>query len=452
MVSHFGDGVTGLVNLGERSENCSLSLNMAGKKVTVAGWIQDTRNLGGIAFILLRDRTGVVQVTAVKKKMGDEIFSELTGIPRESILAVSGELKANDQVAGGFEILPDEFQILSQAETPLPLGIVDKVGVELDTRLNNRFLDLRKEQVLAVFQTRDLVLKGMREYLTGNGFIEVHTPKIVAAGAEGGSTLFPIEYFEKQAYLAQSSQLYKQMLMAAGFDRIYEIAPAYRAEQSDTVRHLAEFTSLDMEMSFIESSEDVMCVLEEMVAHTFDVVINHGIDQLDCLGVTLSKQKLPFPRVSFEKCIDMLSESGIKVQGDLDTEAEKKLGELMSEKHDSKLYFITDFPTELKKETFYAMRDPDNPHLTRYFDLAYKGEELVSGGQREHRYDVLVSQMQEMGANTDEFEFYLKAFKFGMPPHGGFGLGIERVLHMMLNLPNIRECVLFPRDMYRVVP
>jgi aspartyl-tRNA synthetase len=183
--------------------------------VTVAGWIQDTRNLGGIAFILLRDRTGVVQVTAIKKNLGEELFAELTEISRESILAVSGELKANDQVASGFEILPDEFQILSMAEAPLPLGIIDKVGVELDTRLNNRFLDLRKEQVLAVFKIRDLVLKGMREYLTGNGFIEVHTPKVVAAGAEGGSTLFPIEYFEKQAYLAQSPQLYKQMLMGS---------------------------------------------------------------------------------------------------------------------------------------------------------------------------------------------------------------------------------------------
>jgi aspartyl-tRNA synthetase len=205
-------------------------------------------------------------------------------------------------------------------------------------------------------------------------------------------------------------------------------------------------------MSFIESSEDVMVVLEEMIAHTFDVVLRDGSGYLDCLTVDLSKPKLPFPRISFENCIHMLAESGLNVQGDLDTEAEKKLGELMKENHGTDWYFITDFPTELKKETFYAMRDIKNPDLTRYFDLDYKGEEMVSGGQREHRYEVLVSQMQDIGANTDEFEFYLKAFRFGMPPHGGFGLGIERVLHMMLSLPNIRECVLFPRDMYRVVP
>jgi nondiscriminating aspartyl-tRNA synthetase len=355
-------------------------------------------------------------------------------------------------VAKGFEILPETYAVLGQAATPLPLGVVDKVGVELDTRLNNRFLDLRKEGVLAVFDIRDLLLKGMREYLVDNGFIEVHTPKIVAAGAEGGATLFPIEYFEKDAYLAQSPQLYKQLLMSAGFDKVYEIAPAFRAEKSDTVRHLAEFTSLDIEMSFIESSEDVMNVLEGMIVRSFKTVIAEGREYLTILDVELNEPKAPFPRITFEDAADMLAKHGMKVQGDMDTEAEKKLGELMVKDHGAELYFITNFPTELKKETFYAMREPDDPSLTRYFDLDYKGEELVSGGQREHRYNVLVQQMNDVGLDEAQFEFYLNAFKFGMPPHGGFGLGIERVIHMMLSLPNIRECVLFPRDMNRIVP
>jgi nondiscriminating aspartyl-tRNA synthetase len=440
------------VNLGERKQISSLSKEMTGGKVTVAGWLQDTRNLGGIAFLLLRDRTGVVQVTPIKKKLGDDVFANMTAIPRESVIAVSGEIKENEQVAKGFEILPETYAVLGQAATPLPLGVVDKVGVELDTRLNNRFLDLRKEGVLAVFDIRDLLLKGMREYLVDNGFIEVHTPKIVAAGAEGGATLFPIEYFEKDAYLAQSPQLYKQLLMSAGFDKVYEIAPAFRAEKSDTVRHLAEFTSLDIEMSFIESSEDVMNVLEGMIVRSFKTVIAEGREYLTILDVELNEPKAPFPRITFEDAADMLAKHGMKVQGDMDTEAEKKLGELMVKDHGAELYFITNFPTELKKETFYAMREPDDPSLTRYFDLDYKGEELVSGGQREHRYNVLVQQMNDVGLDEAQFEFYLNAFKFGMPPHGGFGLGIERVIHMMLSLPNIRECVLFPRDMNRIVP
>ena len=425
---------------------------MAGQKVTVAGWLQDTRNLGGIAFILLRDRTGVVQITCLKKKLGDDVFAELTTIPRESVLAITGELKENAQVSTGLEILPESFELVSQAETPLPMGIVDKVGVELDTRLNNRFLDIRKKEVLAVFKIREILTNAMREYLTSQKFMEVTTSKIVAAGAEGGSTLFPIKYFEKQAYLAQSPQLYKQMLMGAGLDRIYELAPAYRAEQSDTVRHIAEFASLDIEMSFIQSEEDVMKMLEGLMAHSLEAVINEGQQYLDELEVEVTVPKLPFPRITFADAIKELADAGLEVKEDWDTEAEKKLGEIMLEKNNAELYFITKFPTELKLTTFYAMRDSEDPTLTNYFDLDYRGEELVSGGQREHRLDVLISQMKEIDYNPDDFEFYLQAFRYGMPSHGGFGLGIERVLHMMLRLPNIRECVLFPRDMYRVVP
>ncbi|MDO9537250.1 MAG: aspartate--tRNA(Asn) ligase [Thermoplasmata archaeon] len=440
------------VDLGRRIENGALSKDMAGQKVTIAGWLQDTRNLGGIAFLLLRDRSGIAQITCLKKKLGDEIFTHLTTIPRESVLAVTGELKLNEQVSTGFEILPETFEVLAEAQSPLPLGIIDKVGVELDTRLNNRFLDLRKSQVLAIFKLREILIRGMREYLVSQKFMEVTTPKIVAAGAEGGSTLFPIKYFENQAYLAQSPQLYKQMLMGAGIDRLYELAPAYRAEQSDTVRHIAEFASLDIEMSFIKSEEDVMHLLEGLMTHALESVLKEGKQYLDELGVEVSVPKLPFPRITLKEAIKMLADAGLEVKGDLDTEAEKKLGEIMLEKHGAELYFITKFPTELKKTTFYAMRDASNSVLTNYFDLDYRGEELVSGGQREHRIGILINQLEEIGYDPKDFEFYLQAFRYGMPPHGGFGLGIERVLHMMLRLPNIRECVMFPRDMYRVVP
>jgi nondiscriminating aspartyl-tRNA synthetase len=376
----------------------------------------------------------------------------LTTVPRESVIAVTGELKLNQQVSTGFEILPQSFEIIAVASSPLPIGVIDKVGVELDTRLNNRFMDLRKPEVLAIFRLREILIRGMREYLVSQRFMEVTTSKIVAAGAEGGSTLFPIKYFEKQAYLAQSPQLYKQMLMGAGIDRLYELAPAYRAEQSDTVRHIAEFASLDIEMSFIRSEEDVMNLLEGLMAHALEVVLRDGKQYLEELGVEVSVPKIPFPRVTLAEAIKMLAAAGMNVSGDLDTESEKKLGEIMLEKHGAEMYFITKFPVEIKKNTFYAMRDPCNPELTNYFDLDYRGEELVSGGQREHRIDVLINQLLDIGYNPDDFEFYLQAFRYGMPPHGGFGLGIERVLHMMLRLPNIRECVMFPRDIYRVVP
>jgi aspartyl-tRNA synthetase len=444
--------MTNDLDLGNRVENASLSADMAGTKVTVAGWVQDTRNLGGIAFILLRDRSGLVQITCLKKKLGDEIFAKLTTLPRESVLAVHGELKPNQQVASGFEVLPETYEVIAEAQTPLPMGIVDKVGVELDTRLNNRFLDLRKSHVLAVFKLREILIRGFREYLVSQRFLEVTTSKIVAAGAEGGSTLFPIDYFGQKAYLAQSPQLYKQMLMGAGLDRIYELAPAFRAEESDTVRHIAEFASLDIEMSFIKSEEDVMNLLQGLLVHALECVLKEGSSYLTELGVEVAIPKTPFPRVTFADAIQMLADAGMDVKGDLDTESEKKLGELMLEKHGAEMYFITKFPSELKKTTFYAMRDSGNPDLTNYFDLDYRGEELVSGGQREHRIPILIRQMEDIGYDPKDFEFYLQAFRYGMPPHGGFGLGVERVLHMMLRLPNIRECVMFPRDMYRVVP
>ncbi|MCU0860074.1 MAG: OB-fold nucleic acid binding domain-containing protein, partial [Thermoplasmata archaeon] len=232
-----------------------------GKTVTVGGWVQEVRNLGGISFLQLRDRLGVIQVTTLKKR-NQEVFDKVASLTRESVVLVTGTVKESKEARAGFEVLPEKLEVVSAAETPLPLGVVDKVGADLDTRLNNRFMDLRKEEVRSIFRVKSRTLEGIRSYLTSEGFVEVSTPKIVAAGAEGGATLFPIKYFERSAYLAQSPQLYKQNLMATGLDRIFEIAPAYRAEASDTIRHIAEFMSLDVELAFIESSEDIMAVAE----------------------------------------------------------------------------------------------------------------------------------------------------------------------------------------------
>jgi aspartyl-tRNA synthetase len=424
-----------------------------GKSVKVGGWIEDIRNLGGIAFIQLRERDGVLQVTTIKKE-NKELFERLTTLPRESVIVVDGKVQQNEEAKLGFEILPTEMEVLSEAETPLPLGIVDKVGAELDTRLDNRFIDLRKPREGAIFKIRSLLIEGIREYFKKESFVEIHTPKIVAAGAEGGATLFPIQYFGTDAYLAQSPQLYKQILMGTGFERVFEIAPAYRAEKSDTTRHIAEFTSLDVEIAFIKSSEDVMDCAQELTRDAVEHVSENAKEELGLFGIELKAPETPFKRITHKECVEILKEKGegLTPEEDLDTVGEKLIGEVMKERHGIDFYFITDFPTAVKGSTFYAMRKSEDPSLTGYFDLGYGGLELVSGGQREHRFDVLVKQMKENNLDLEAFDFYLKAFRYGMPPHGGFGLGIERFLQKMLNVSNIREVVLFPRDRSRLVP
>ena len=423
-----------------------------GENVRVAGWIQDIRLHGGIAFLILRDRKGTVQITLEKKK-DEQLFKNITSLSRESVLLVEGMVKKTAQVKAGLEIIPTKIEILNIAQTPLPLGVIDKVPAMLDTRLDNRFIDLRKPQHLAIFHLRSILVAGIREYLFENGYLEINTPKIVSAGAEGGATLFELNYFGRTAYLAQSPQLYKQMMMATGADKVFEIAPAFRAEPSDTVRHLSEFTSLDVEIAFIKDSHDVMDVAENLSIAGLKKVKEYGKKELEFFDVNITIPETRAPRISHAECIEILKSLGKKCPNDdIDTEGEKLLGEYSLKNYKSEFFFITEFPTRLKRGTFYAMRNDANPELTGYFDLLYKGQEIVSGGQREHRYDRLLAQIRENNLNPDAFKFYLDSFKYGMPPHGGFGLGIERFVQKMLNLSNIREANLFPRDRIRVTP
>jgi aspartyl-tRNA synthetase len=316
-------------------------------------------------------------------------------------------------------------------------------------------MDLRKGEVRAIFRVRQVATDGIRQYLHRHHFLEVQTPKLVGAGAEGGATLFGVQYFDKPGFLAQSPQLYKQILMAAGLERVFEIAPAFRAEASDTVRHLAEFSSFDVEMSFIESSEDVMAVVEGVVHAALQHVSQECKGELELLGREVRVPHLPLPRVPYEDAVGWLNAEGraASLEAEYGTEEEKRMGELVVERFNgAELYFLTDFPTAIKATTFYAMRHDDRPAFTGYFDLEYKGQELTSGGQREHRIDRLLAQMEENRIDPKQFDFYLQAFRYGMPPHGGFGFGVERFLQSMLDLPNIREAVLFPRDRYRLVP
>ncbi len=414
-----------------------------GEEVRVCGWVHDIRVLGRIAFIILRDRYGAVQLTLIRSIIGKDNFKKYTKLTRESVICARGKVQSTEQAKMGFEILPEDIEVLSEAEAPLPLGVADLVSADMDTRIENRFLDLRKPEVLAVFEVRSSILQGIRDTLVSSGFMEVHTPKIVATATEGGTELFPVKYFEKDAYLNQSPQLYKQLLMGAGFDRVFEIAPAFRAEEHNTTRHLNEFISVDAELSFADD-EDAMQVLERSIVNAIRYVVERSGKALETLGMEWKVPELPFRRVTYDEAVDTVSRKMDMEWGeDFSTEALKVLGEELDD-----FYFITRWPLDIKP--FYVM--PDGEKLSRAFDLMYRDKELSSGAQRNHVYSSLVEVMRSKGLNPESFEFYLRAFRYGMPPHSGWGLGLERLVMIISGVKNIRECVIFPRDRTRLVP
>lgn len=418
--------------------------------VSVGGWVQDIRNLGGISFITMRDKCGTYQVTMPKKKIDPELFGMLTTLSRESVLRIEGEVKESNQTATGWEIIPSAAEVISPAAVPLPLGVVDKVNVEMDTRLNHRFMDLRKPEVRAIFELKAIMVELIEEAVRTNGFEQVYTPKISAAGAEGGAELFRVQYFDRPAYLAQSPQLYKQILMSTGLDRVYEIGPAFRAEQSNTNRHVTEFISFDGEMSWIVNEEEVMAMIEEIVDHVLRGLKERGAKQLEILGKEINIPARPYPILTYSECLSIVQAAGLSLKegDDLGTEGEKIVGEHMAAKG-CDLYFIAEYPEEAKP--FYIMEKDGTPYSFS-FDMDYKGQEISSGGQREHRYDKLIERMEKKGLDPEDFSFYLESFRYGMPPHGGWGIGIERLLVKALDLPNIREAILFPRDPARLSP
>jgi aspartyl-tRNA synthetase len=417
-----------------------------GANISLAGWIEDIRNIGSIAFIIVRDRRGTFQITCLKKN-DPNIFEKLVNLSRESVISVYGLCKKSDKARNGYEIIPNNVEVLSIAKTPLPLGVVDKIESDLDTRLDNRFIDLRKEEIQAIFKIRNSVVQAVHDYLQSEKFIEVHTPNIIASSSEGGTDVFKLNYFEKDAFLAQSPQLYKQTLMATGFDKVYEIAWYFRAEEHNTSRHLNESTAIDVEMAFIKDEEDVMRILENLVYKMWKKAKDNK-EELGILKKDIILPTLPFKRITYDEVISRLNTEGLKINWgeDLGTEDEKILGKIMkNEGHH--FYFITKYPIEAKP--FYTMFDGK---YSRGFDLECNGNELASGSQRIHDVDKLVNRIKDCNLNLDGFEFYLKSFKYGMPPHGGFGFGIERFIMELLDIKNIRECILFPRDRTRLIP
>jgi len=419
-----------------------------GSKALVKGWVEKVRDLGGLKFFIVRDREGTVQITTKRGSVPDILIKEVSKLGREDCVAVSGLVQKSSQAPGGMEIIPEKIEIVSKAATPLPIETSGKIQTGMDKRFDYRFMDLRNPKVQSVFRVRDTVLTKMREFFESDGFVEVHTPVIQAAGAEGGATLFPLIYYNKEAFLRQSPQLYKQMLMASGLDKVYEIGPAFRAEKFHTRRHVSEFISVDFEMAWIESQEDILNTLERMIEYVFKSTLKECKKELKELGAKITVPRLPLKRVTYDEAVEMVNNAGMKIKwGDDFMDAEEKvLGEIMMKKG-HEWYFVIRFPSKIKP--FYIMTDGKHSHS---YDMVYRGMEMASGGQREHRPDVLVKVMKEKGLEPSKFKFYIDAFRYGMAPHGGCGFGVERLVQQMLGLENIKEVIMFPRTPERLVP
>lgn len=418
---------------------------LEGKEVVVMGYVGTIRDLGGLKFFILHDREGSLQITAPREKVSGEILGGINELTPQSCVAVKGKVVRARQAPRGVEVLPSELRLLNPALSPLPLEPTGKIKSNLDTRLDSRLLDLRHPRQLAIFRIKHEIVRITRDFLTGKGFLEVQTPKIVATATESGAALFPVTYFEREAFLSQSPQLYKEVLTGC-FDRVFEIGPIFRAEEHDTPRHLNETTSIDLEAAFV-SQEEVMGILEEMLVEIFAGIKERCGKELQTLERTLEVPGKPFPRLTYDEALRRLEESGLKLRWgeDLSTPAERKLGELIKGP-----YFITDWPTSIKP--FYIMPREDREEICEAFDLMYGEVELASGGTRIHQEELLVRRLREKGLKPESFESHLKNFRYGMPPHAGWGLGLDRLTMVITGVSNIREVVLFPRDRKRLTP
>jgi len=421
---------------------------MGEKWLEVHGWVNAVRVVGGIAFLEVIDGSELTVYTIVAKRdESPKAWETAARAKVGSAVSVKGFVPSKQISRRGVEVRAREISLVAEPLDYLPLDPSGKTPALLETVIEHRYVALRAPHQRALFRIRALVTRAVREFFEARGFLEVHTPKICGAGAEGGATLFRVDYFGREAYLAQSPQLYKQMLMC-GVSRVYEITPYFRAEPFSTSRHLNESWGVDAEMAFIDGPEDVMRVLEELVLYVFEKVRSSARAELDELGVDVESPRAPFKRMSYSEALEILKSRRFDVRWgqDFGSDEERVLGEVMKEEgYDA--YFIVEYPWEAKP--FYIMRRGD---LSESFDLDYRGLELASGGQREHRYDKLVENIRLKGLSVESFPFYLEAFKYGMPPHGGFGLGLDRLVMAITGAQNIREVVLFPRDRQRLVP
>ncbi len=422
------------------------------KRVVLAGWVHEIKDLARTRFVWLRDRHGVAQVTVVKSSASSDILKASEALSKEDVIAVEG-VPVKERIAKvGAEITPTRIELIARAEAPIPLDVSGKIEANLDARLDWRVIDLRRRENLAIFQIQSKLVEGMVEYLNERGYLQVFTPCILGGTSEGGADVFRIDYFGREAFLRQDPQLHRQLCIAAGFDRIYDLGPNWRAELSHTPRHLCEHRGMAAEFGFMTDESDMMRVEEELVVAAMSKAMDECARELKVLDVEAEIPKTPFPEVRFPEIYRILEEYGKQLPygSDLDKEAETLLCNYVREKHDTDAFFINRFPSKVKP--FYVMRVDDDPQWARSVDLVYRDLEQSSGGQREHRYEKIMEQLKEKQMSPETMKWFTEPFKFGVPPHGGFCLGIERFTMSFLSKENVREATLFPRTPERLLP
>ena len=416
-----------------------------GKEVIILGWVREIRDLGAIKFLILRDRQGTVQITIPTRKVKKEILDKANSLQIQYCIGVKGVVKKTTMTQRGFEVVPNEIRVLSAAHHPLPLDMTRKTPASLDTRLNARVLDLCQDENRAIWKIQHEVLSTLRRFLSDQGFIEIYTPRIIATATEGGAALFSLDYFDREAHLAQSPQLYKEELTLC-FERVFEVGPFFRAEESHTRRHLSEFISIDIEQAFA-TQEDVMTLLEQCMYNICTSINKDCETELVILKHQIDPPTLPFKRFTYDAILNELNQKGVSIPWgeDIPTQAYRTLGELHPY-----FYFITDWP--LKSKPFYIESKENNPEVSQGFDLMWKWMELASGGTRVHSKEQVTKRLEEQGLPPESFKHHLQAFDYGLPPHAGWATGLERLLMMLTGKHNIREVVLFPRDRARLTP
>jgi nondiscriminating aspartyl-tRNA synthetase len=416
-----------------------------GQEVVVFGWVHEIRDLGGLRFLILQDKTGKLQITIHRHKVASEVVKKAESLQKQYSIGIKGTVKKMGKAPRGAEIIPNEMRVFSVSQQPLPLDITGRTKAEIDVRLDARVLDLRREENQAIFKVQHAALEAARSFLSKRGFMEVFTPRIIVSATEGGSALFPVAYFTREAFLAQSPQLYKEQLIL-DFEKVFEIGPFFRAEESHTRRHLSEFISVDIEQAFA-TAEDVMNVLEELIHSVCKDVAENCELELELLKHKVKVPKVPFKRLTYSKVLEELEAEKLHVNWgeDIPTAAYRLLGKL----HPS-YYFITDWPTKTK--AFYIQPRDDKPELSEGFDLMWRWVELSSGGTRIHSKELLMKRLAEQGLSKESFKTHLQTFDYGMPPHAGWGLGLARLVMVLTGIKNIREAVLFPRDQFRLTP
>ena len=420
--------------------------------VALAGWVHDVKDLARIRFIWLRDRRGIAQVTILKSEASPELLQISATLGKEDVIAVEGSIVEKRVAKVGSEITPLKIELITKAEAAAPLDMSGKIESNLDVRLDWRVVDLRRPENSAIFQIQSKITEGMQEYLRQKGFLQVFTPCLLGGTSEGGAEVFKLDYFGKEAFLRQDPQLHRQLCIAAGLDNIYDLGPNWRAELSHTTQHLCEHRGMAAEFGFIADERDIMRVEEEVAVAGLKKVQSDCAAELSLLGVEPHIPKTPFPEMRYPEVYQILEEYGKQVPygSDIGKEGEAILSKHVLEKHGAEAFFMNRYPSKVKP--FYVMRVDEEPMWARSVDFLYRGIEQSSGGQREHRYGKIIEQMQEQNINQEGMKWFTDPFRFGVPPHGGFCLGIERFTMAFLGKENIKETTLFPRTPERLLP